>query len=122
MKAYFEWYNRCYEVVNPNTKKAKQYCGEFYTHQTPDGVSLYDCYNNPSRLKENAYCDLVDKFSYTTVTGFNSMRFTAMSTLNGLNALFIDTGVNCYVVADRQDLKAFADAMNVGFCEYREGK
>lgn len=122
MKAYFEWYNRCYEVVNPNTKKAKQYCGEFYTHQTPDGVSLYDCYNNPSQLKENAYRDLVDMFSYTTVTGFNSMRFTAMSTLEGLKALFIDTGVNCYVVADRADLKQFADELNVTFCEYREGR
>lgn len=122
MKAYFEWYNRCYEVVNPNTKKAKQYCGEFYTHQTPDGVSLYDCYNNPSRLKENAYRDLVDMFSYTTVTGFNSTRFTAMSTLEGLKALFIDTGVNCYVVADRADLKQFADELNVTFCEYREGR
>ena len=122
MKAYFEWYNRCYEVVNPNTKKAKQYCGEFYTHQTPDGVSLYDCYNNPSRLKENAYRDLVDMFSYTTVTGFNSMRFTAMSTLEGLKALFVDTGVNCYVVADRNDLKQFADVLRVGFCEYREEK
>lgn len=122
MKAYFEWYNRCYEVVNPNTKKAKQYYGEFYTHQTPDGVSLYDCYNNPSRLKENAYRDLVDMFSYTTVTGFNSMRFTAMSTLEGLKALFVDTGVNCYVVADRNDLKQFADALSVGFCEYREEK
>lgn len=122
MKAYFEWYNRCYEVVNPNTKKAKQYYGEFYTHQTPEGVSLYDCYNNPSRLKENAYRDLVDMFSYTTVTGFNSMRFTAMSTLEGLKALFVDTGVNCYVVADRNDLKQFADVLHVGFCEYREEK
>ena len=122
MKAYFEWYNRCYEVVNPNTKKAKQYYGEFYTHLTPGGVSLYDCYNNPSRLKENAYRDLVDMFSYTTVTGFNSMRFTAMSTLEGLKALFVDTGVNCYVVADRNDLKQFADALRVGFCKYREEK
>ena len=122
MKAYFEWYNRCYEVVNPNTKKAKQYCGEFYTHQTPVGVSLYDCYGNPSRLKENAYRDLVDMFSYTTVTSYNCQRFTAMSTLEGLKALFVDTGVNCYVVADRADLKQFADELRVTFCEYREEK
>lgn len=122
MKAYFEWYNRCYEVVNPNTKKAKQYCGEFYTRQTPDGVSLYDCYNNPSRLKENAYRDLVDMFSYTTVTSYNCQRFTAMSTIHGLDALFVDTGVNCYVVADRADLKQFADELGAPYCEYREEK
>lgn len=124
MKAYFEWYNHCYEVVNPNTKKAKQYYGEFYTHQNqaPDGVSLYDCYNNPSQLKENAYRDLVDMFSYTTVTSYNCQRFTAMSTIEGLMALFVDTGVNSYVVANRADLKQFADELNVTFCEYREEK
>ena len=70
-------------------------------------LSLYDCYDNPS---------------YTTVTGFNSMRFTTMSTIEGLKALFIDNSVNCYVVADRNDLKQFADALHVGFCEYREEK
>ena len=122
MKAYFEWYNRCYEVVNPNTKKARQYCNEFNACWTPDGVSLRDCYNTPSYRKQNAYSDLVGMFSYVTIISYNTFQFTAMSTLEGLKALFIDTAVNCYVVADRNDLKQFADAMNVGFCEYREGK
>ena len=122
MKAYFRWYNHNYRVVNPDTKSARYYISAFKRKATPAGVSLYDCYNNPSRLKENAYRDLVDMFSYTTVTGFNSMRFTAMSTIEGLKAIFVDTGVNCYVVADRNDLKQFADALRVGFCEYREEK
>lgn len=122
MKAYFEWYNRCYEVVNPNTKKARQYCNEFNACWTPHGVSLRDCYNNPSYRKQNAYSDLVGMFSYVTITSYNTFHFTAMSTIEGLHALFIDTRVNCYVVADRQDLKDFADAMRVGFCQYREEK
>ena len=122
MKAYFKWYNRCYEVVNPNTKKARQYCNEFNTCRTPGGVSLRDCYNNPSYRKQNAYSDLVDMFSYTTVTSYNCQRFTAMSTIEGLMALFVDTGVNSYVVANRADLKQFADELNVTFCKYREGK
>ena len=63
----------------------------FATYRSPDGVSLYDCYNNPSYRKKNAYSDLVSMFSYVTVTGFNSRRFTTMSTLDGLNVLFVDT-------------------------------
>lgn len=122
MKAYFEWCNHCYEVVNPNTKKAQQYCDEFDARWTPEGVSLYDCYNNPSYLKQNAYSDLVGMFTYVTITSYNTFRFTAMSTFEGLKALFIDTGVNCYVVADRNDLKQFADDPRIGFCEYREEK
>ena len=122
MKAYFRWYSHVYEVINPATKRAPQYYNDFASHRTPEGVSLYDCYNNPSHLKENAYRDLVDMFSYTTVTSYNFQRFTAMSTTHGLDALFVDTGVNCYVVADRADLKQFADGLNVTFCEYREEK
>ena len=108
--------------LTPLRKKAQTYYETFSEKWTPDGVSLYDCYNAPSYRKKNAYSDLVSMFSYTTVTGFNSMRFTAMSTLDGLKALFVDTGVNCYVVADRADLKQFADELNVTFCEYREEK
>lgn len=122
MKAYFRWYNRVYEIVNPSTKRGKAFIDEFAQKATPDGVTLFDCYDNPSYHKLNAYRDLVDMFYYTTVTAYNTFRFTAMSSLNGLKALFIDTGVNCYVVADRQDLKDFADAMSVGFCQYREEK
>lgn len=83
---------------------------------------MYDCYENPSYRKKNAYSDLVDMFSYVTITSYNTFQFTAMSTLEGLKALFVDTGVNCYVVADRADLKHFADDLNVTFCEYREEK
>lgn len=121
MKAYFRWYNREYEIVNPSTKRGKAFVDEFAQRATPDGVTLFDCYDNPSYHKLNAYRDLVDMFYYTTVTAYNTFRFTAMSTLKDLDALFIDTGVNCYVVADKGCLKRFADAMNVGFCEYREG-
>lgn len=122
MKAYFKWYNRCYEVVNPNTKKARQYCNEFNASWTLDGVSLRDCYNNPSYRKQNAYSELVGMFSYVTITSYNTFQFTAMSMIEGLNALFVDTAVNCYVVADKEDLKQFADDMHVGFCEFREEK
>lgn len=120
MKACFRWYDHDYEVINPNTKRAQRYIEVFATYRTPDGVSLYDCYNNPSYCKKNAYSDLVSMFSYVTVTGFNSSRFTTMSTLDGLNALFVDTGVNCYVVADSEDLQWFAAGLSVGFCEYME--
>lgn len=70
--------------------------------------------------KKNAYSELVDMFSYVTVTSYNTFHFTAMSTIEGLKALFVDTAVNCYVIADKEDLKQFADDMRVGFCEYRE--
>lgn len=120
MKAYFRWYDHDYEVINPTTKRAQQYIEVFATYRTPDGVSLYDCYNAPSYRKKNAYSDLVSMFSYVTVTGFNSSRFTTMSTLDGLNALFVDTGVNCYVVADSEDLQWFAAELSVGFCKYME--
>lgn len=122
MKAYFQWYDHCYEVINPCTKKAQGYQNTFAREWTPDAVSLYDCYDNPSWLKKDAYREILDMFSYTTVTGYNCMRFTTMSTIEGLNALFVDTGVKCYVVADSEDLKRFADELNVGFCEYREEK
>lgn len=122
MKTYFGWYDHYYMVLDPATKKAQAFCETFAVKRTPDGVSLYDCYNNPSQRKRQVYSDLVSMFSYTTVTGFNSNRFTAMSTLDGLNALFVDTAVNSYVVANRADLKQFADALHVGFCEYREEK
>ena len=122
MKTYFRRYNHWYEVVNPSTKKARYYYGVFNAHRQPGGVSLYDCYKNPSYHKQNAYSELVEMFSYVTITGYTTFHFTAMSTLEGLKALFVDTGVNCYVVADRKDLKQFADDLDVGFCEYREGK
>lgn len=122
MKAYFRWYDHVYEVINPSTKRAQNYCEVFDKYWPEKAVSLYDCYDNPRYRKKHAYTDLVDMFSYTTVTGFNSMRFTTMSTIEGLKALFIDNSVNCYVVADRNDLKQFADAPHVGFCEYREEK
>lgn len=121
MKAYFRWYNHWYEVVNPTTKKARQYCAEFNAYKTPDGVSLYDCYNNPSYRKQTAYSNLVEMFGYVTITSYNTFHFRTMSTLEGVRALFIDTGVNCYVVADRNELKQFADALRVSFCEYKEG-
>lgn len=120
MKAYFRWYNHWYEVVNPSTKQARYYCGVFNAHWQPGGVSLYDCYENPSHHKQQAYSNLVEMFWYVTITSYNTFHFTSMSTLEGLNALFVDTGRNCYVVADRADLKQFADDMRVGFCEYRE--
>lgn len=120
MKAYFEWYNRCYEVVNPNTKKARQYCNEFNACWTPAGVSLYDCYEYPSHMKQNAYRELIGMFAYVTITSYNTFQFTAMSTLEGLKALFIDTAANCYVVADRSDLKQFANELGAPYCEYRE--
>ena len=122
MTAYFRWYNHNYRVINPDTKSARYYIGAFKQKATPAGVSLYDCYDNPSSLKKDAYREILDMFSYTTVIGFNCMCFTTMSTIEGLKALFIDTRVNCYVVADRNDLKQFADALRVGFCEYREEK
>ena len=122
MTAYFRWYNHNYRVINPDTKSARYYIGAFKQKATPAGVSLYDCYDNPSSLKKDAYREILDMFSYTTVTSYNCQRFTAMSTLEGLKALFINTGVNSYVVADRNDLKQFADALRVGFCEYREEK
>ena len=122
MKVYFRWYDHVYEVINPSTKRAQNYCDVFYKHWPYKKVTVYDCYDNPSYRKKHAYTDLVDMFSYTTVTGFNSMRFTAMSSIEGLKAIFVDTGVNCYVVADRNDLKQFADELNVTFCEYREEK
>lgn len=122
MKAYFRWYNHNYRVINPDTKSARYYIGAFKQKATPAGVSLYDCYEYPSRMKQNAYRALNDMFSYVTITRYNTFHFTAMSTLEGLKALFIDTSVNCYVVADRNDLKQFADALHVGFCEYREEK
>lgn len=121
MKAYFRWYDHVYDIVDPSTKRGKVFIDEFAQRATPDGITLFDCYDNPSYRKMNAYRELVDMFYYTTVTAYNTHRFTAMSTLKDLNALFIDTGVNCYVVADRQLLKDFADAMRVSFCEYREG-
>lgn len=120
MKAYFRWYNHCYVVVNPATKNARYYCSVFNKYHTPNGVSLYDCYENPSYRKKNAYSELVDMFSYVTVTSYKTFHFTAMSTIEGLKALFVDTAVNCYVIADKEDLKQFADDMRVGFCEYRE--
>lgn len=122
MKAYFRWYNHNYRVINPDTKSARYYIGAFKQKATPAGVSLYDCYDNPSRLKKDAYREILDMFSYTTVTAYNCQRFTTMSILEGLKALFVDTGVNCYVVADRADLKEFADVLNVTFCKYREEK
>ena len=122
MKAYFRWYDHDYEVIDPTTKQAQQYIEVFATYRTPDGVSLYDCYNNPSYRKQNAYSDLVGMFSYVTITSYNTFQFTAMSTLEGLKALFIDTAVNCYVVADSEDLQWFAAELSVGFCEYREEK
>lgn len=122
MKAYFRWYNRVYDIIDPSTKRAQSFIDEFTQKATPGGITLFDCYDNPSYHKLNAYRDLVDMFYYTTITGYNTFRFTAMSTLKELDALFIDTGVNWYVVADRGYLKRFADAMNVGFCEYREEK
>lgn len=120
MKAYFRWYNHCYVVVNPATKNARYYRGVFNKYHTPNGVSLYDCYENPSYRKKNAYSELVDMFSYVTITSYNTFQFTSMSTIEGLKALFVDTAVNCYVIADKEDLKQFADDMRVGFCEYRE--
>lgn len=122
MKAYFRWYDHNYEVINPHTKKAKYYLAEFATKRTPYGISLEQCYANPSSTKKKAYCELGFIFTYTTITSFNCQRFTAMSTLDGLNALFIDTGVNCYVVADRTELKKFVEDLQVTFCEYREEK
>ena len=122
MKAYFRWYNHNYRVINPDTKSARNYIGVFKQKATPAGVSLYDCYEYPSYSKQNAYRELNDMFAYVTITSYNTYHFTAMSTLEGLKALFIDTGVNCYVVADRNDLKQFADTLRVGFCEYREEK
>ena len=122
MKAYFRWYNHKYVVISPTTKKARDYLAEFAIKRTPYGVSLDQCYANPSSAKKRAYCELSFMYTYTTITSFNCQRFTAMSTLDGLNALFIDTGVNCYVVADITELKKFADDLQVTFCEYREEK
>lgn len=122
MKAYFRWYNHVYVIVDSNTKLGQAFINEFAKKATPDGVTIFDCYDNHSYNKRNAYRALVDMFYYTTITAYNTFRFTAMSTLKDLDALFIDTAVNGYVVADRGYLKRFADAMNVGFCEYREGK
>lgn len=122
MKAYFRWYDHNYEVISPSTKKAKAYCATFAAHSIPYGITLDECYANPSHRKRVAYSELLFMFSYTTITSFNCQRFTAMSTLDGLNALFIDTGVNCYVVADRTELKKFAEDLQVTFCEYREEK
>lgn len=122
MKAYFRWYNHNYRVINPDTKSARYYIGAFKQKATPAGISLYDCYEYPSYRKQNAYRELNGMFAYVTITSYNTFQFTAMSTLEGLKALFIDTSVNCYVVADRADLKRFADELNVTFCEYREEK
>lgn len=122
MKAYFRWYNRVYDIIDPTTKRGQEFITEFKQKVILERVTLFDCYDNPSYHKLNAYRDLVDMFYYTTITAYNTFRFTAMSTLKDLDALFIDTGVNCYVVADKGYLKRFADTMNVGFCEYREGK
>ena len=122
MKAYFRWYDHNYEVINPSTKKARYYCKTFAAHSIPYGITLDKCYVNPSHRKRIAYSEILDMFSYTTITSFNCQRFTTMSTLDGLNALFIDTGVNCYVVADITELKKFAEDLQVTFCEYREEK
>lgn len=122
MKAYFRWYDHVYDIVNPNTKRGQAFIDEFTQKATAHGITLFDCYDNPSHHKLNAYRDLVGMFYYTTITSYNTFRFTAMSTLKDLDALFIDTGVNCYVVADKGYLKSFADAMRVGFCEYSEGE
>lgn len=29
MKAYFRWYDHVYEVINPSTKRAQNYCEVF---------------------------------------------------------------------------------------------
>lgn len=122
MKAYFRWYNWVYDIVNPNTKRGKAFIDEFEQKSKYRRITLSQCYVNPSFSKENAYMKLMDSFHFTTITSFNTFRFTAMSKIEGLDALFINTGVNCYVVAERAELKQFADDLQVGFCEYREGK
>lgn len=122
MKAYFCWYGHVYEVINPSTKRAQNYCEVFAKYWPEKPVSLYYCYDNPSYMKKHAYTDLVDMFSYTTVTSYNCQRFTTMSIIEGLTALFVDTGVNSYVVADRADLKQFANELGAPYCEYREEK
>ena len=122
MKAYFRWYGHVYEVINPSTKCAQYYCEVFAKHWPAKAVSLYYCYDKPSYRKKHVYTDLVDMCSYTTVTSYNYRRFTTMSIIEGLTALFVDTGVNSYVVADRADLKRFANELGTAHCEYREEK